>query len=101
ADEELDKAAVAKLPKLMTRDVGGFLVPIRNYVPTATGRGWDRITEPNDHTHPRAALAPAYFVHENCRLFRRNPEIYFVGRIHELVEHRINALDLKIGHADF
>jgi len=100
-DEELDAHAVAALPKLLTRDVGGYLVPIRNYVPTLTGRGWDRVTEPNDGIHPRAKHAPAYFLHENCRLFRRNPEIYFTGRVHELVEHRLTALNLKLEHANF
>jgi len=101
ADEELDQHAAMVLPKLLARDFGGYLVPIRNYVSTATGRGWDRVTEPNDGAHPRAKDAPAYFVHENCRLFRRNPEVYFTGRVHELVENRIAALNLKIGRANF
>ena len=102
ADEELDCIAKQRIPKLLTRrEVGGYLTPIRNYVPVASGRGWDRATQPNDRTHPRAAHAPAYFVHENCRLFRRHPEIYFVGRVHELVEPRIAALGMKLPMADF
>jgi tetratricopeptide (TPR) repeat protein len=101
ADEELDRTAAAALPKLLAAEAGGYLIPIRNYVPTATGRGWDRATEPNDGSHPRARTAPAYFVHENCRLFRRDPEIYFTGRVHELVEHRISALNRKLGRASF
>jgi tetratricopeptide (TPR) repeat protein len=100
-DEELDVQAAAALPKLVTRNVGGYLVPIRNYVPTLTGRGWDRVTEPNDRVHPRAKHAPAYFVHENCRLFRRSPEVYFTGRVHELVERRLTALNLKLERANF
>ena len=90
ADEELDGEAKAHLPDLLRPwNIGGYLVPIRNYIPTVTGRGWDRIAEQNRSGHPRARHAPAYFVHENCRLFRRDPEIYFVGRVHELVEPRI------------
>ena len=100
-DEELDAGAAGALPKLLARDVSGYLVPIRNYVPTLSGRGWDRMTEPNDGAHPRARNAPAYFVHENCRLFRRSPEIYFTGRVHELVEHRLTALHLKMACANF
>ena len=102
ADEELDRRGQIRIPKLIAQEgVGGHLIPIRNYVPTITGRGWDRATQPNDHRHPRAAQAPAFFVHENCRLFRRDPGIYFVGRVHELVEPRICALGLKLPLADF
>jgi tetratricopeptide (TPR) repeat protein len=97
ADEELDGEAKAQLPNLLRPwNVGGYLVAIRNYIPTVTGRGWDRVAEPNRGKHPRARQAPAYFVHENCRLFRRDPEIYFVGRVHELVEPRIQALGRQL-----
>ncbi len=97
ADEELDGKAKAQLPELLRPwNVGGYLVAIRNYIPTVTGRGWDRVAEPNRNKHPRARQAPAYFVHENCRLFRRDPEIYFVGRVHELVEPRIQALGRQL-----
>jgi tetratricopeptide (TPR) repeat protein len=101
ADEELDCQTASKIPQLIKRQgVGGYLTPIRNYVPTATGRGWDRAAQTNDSSHPRAKDAPAYFVHENCRLFRRNPEIYFIGRVHELVEHSIKAAGLKLLRSD-
>ena len=86
---------------LETSNAGGYLVPIRNYIPTVTGRGWDRIAQANTGSHPRAQAAPAYFVHENCRLFRRDPGIYFVGRVHELVEPRINALGRRLPMAPF
>ena len=79
ADEELDHEARNQIPNLLASSAGGYLVPIRNYIPTTTGRGWDRVAMPNQNPHPRAQHAPAYFVHENCRLFRRDPEIYFVG----------------------
>jgi tetratricopeptide (TPR) repeat protein len=55
----------------------------------------------NKSPHPRAQTAPAYFVHENCRLFRRDPEIYFVGRVHELVEPRIQAIGRRLSLAKF
>ena len=35
------------------------------------------------------------------RLFRRDPRIYFVGRVHESVGPRIEELGMRIGHADF
>jgi len=102
ADEELDGEARNQIPNLLRKsNAGGYLIPIRNYIPTVTGRGWDRISEPNRNSHPRAAGAPAYFVHENCRLFRRHPEVYFIGRVHELVEPRIHALGRRLPMAAF
>jgi glycosyltransferase involved in cell wall biosynthesis len=101
ADEELDGEAKKKIANLLASNAGGYLVSIHNYIPTATGRGWDRIAQPNTSPHPRAQHAPAYFVHENCRLFRRDPEIYFVGRVHELVEPRINILRRRLPMAPF
>ena len=39
ADEELDGDAKAQLPDLLRPwNAGGYLVPIRNYIPTVTGR---------------------------------------------------------------
>jgi glycosyltransferase involved in cell wall biosynthesis len=102
ADEELDGEARSKIASLLaTSNAGGYLVSIRNYIPTVTGRGWDRIAQMNTNSHPRAQTAPAYFVHENCRLFRRDPGVYFVGRVHELVEPRINALGRPLPMAPF
>ena len=102
ADEELDGRAKSKMQKLLADPkTDGYLVPIRNYVPVISGRGWDSALEPNDHQHPRASDAPAFFLHENCRLFRRKPGVYFVGRVHELVEHQFKTLNLKMGRANF
>lgn len=101
ADEELDRHAAKKIASLIKRpEVGGYLTPIRNYVPSATGRGWDRAAQKNDSGNPRAKDAPAYFVHENCRLFRRAASIYFIGRVHELVEPSIKSAGLKLLPSD-
>lgn len=102
ADEELDHEAGKNMPGLMqAADVGGYLTPIRNYVGIRFSRGWDRTSVPNDGRHPRAKDAPAYFTHENCRFFRRDPKIYFTGRVHELVENQIKASGYKLGMANF
>jgi glycosyltransferase involved in cell wall biosynthesis len=102
ADEELDRDGANKIPQLLhAADVGGYVTPIRNYVKIRCSRGWDRTSVPNDGRHPRAKDAPAYFTHENTRLFRRHPKIYFAGRVHELVESQISALGLKLGFANF
>ncbi len=103
SDEELDRDAALHLPALLRApaDVGGYATPIRNYMLTRFNRGWDRVGVPNDYRHERAKNAPSYVEHENCRLFRRHPEIFFTGRIHELVEHQLSALGLKLLPATF
>ena len=102
ADEELDRKTGKNIqPLLNDPRIGGFPTSIRNYVKSRSNRGWDRIAVENDGIHERAKAAPAFFVHENCRLFRRRPDIYFTGRVHELVEPQIAAAGLKIGVANF
>jgi tetratricopeptide (TPR) repeat protein len=102
ADEELDRDAKKRLPALLnSADVGGYVTPIRNYMPNKFARGWDRVGAPNDYRHERSKKAPCYIQHENCRLFRKLPEIYFSGRVHELVEPQIGTLGLKLGTAPF
>ena len=102
ADEELDRDAKQNIPSLLgARDVGGYVTPIRNYMLNRFNRGWDRIGVPNDYKHERAKKAPSYIEHENCRLFRKHPGIYFTGRIHELVEPQIRALGLNLPTANF
>jgi tetratricopeptide (TPR) repeat protein len=102
ADEELDRDAKHHIPALLkATDVGGYVTPIRNYMLSRFNRGWDRVGVPNDYRHERAKKAPSYVAHENCRLFRRHPGIYFTGRIHELVEGQIKALGLKLTVANF
>ena len=102
ADEELDRDAKQNMTALLgARDVGGYVTPIRNYMLNRFNRGWDRIGVPNDYKHERAKKAPSYIEHENCRLFRKHPGIYFTGRIHELVEPQIRALGLNLPTANF
>jgi tetratricopeptide (TPR) repeat protein len=102
ADEELDRGAGHNMPALFTsQDVGGYVTPIRNYMPSRFNRGWDRVALPNDFQHERSKHAPSYILHENCRLFRRHPGIYFTGIIHELVEPQIRAIGLKLPTAPF
>lgn len=102
ADEELDRQTARNIKSTLEAPaIGGFTTPIRNYVKSRSNRGWDRIAVENDHRHARAKAAPAFFIHENCRLFRRRPDIFFTGRVHELVEPQIAAAGLKLGLANF
>jgi tetratricopeptide (TPR) repeat protein len=100
-DEELDPTAHRHLPRLLCDpSAGGYLLPHRNYLRDRFDRGvyaaWVR---PNHSGLRRAQNAPAYLEVPVCRLFRRHREIYFVGRIHELIEPRILASGFELKHA--
>jgi glycosyltransferase involved in cell wall biosynthesis len=102
ADEILDPAAVRAIPSLLAgTNAAGYQVPIRNYVLSLDDRIWDRPAKPNDFLLPAAHMFPAYVDHENVRLFRRDPRIYFVGRVHESVGSRIEECGLRLAHAPF
>ncbi len=92
ADERLDPGAGTLLPSLLShRATAGFQVIIRNYVCTLAHKIWDRPAKPNDSAWGPATSYPAYVEHENVRLFRRDPDIYFTGRVHETVGWQILA----------
>jgi glycosyltransferase involved in cell wall biosynthesis len=102
ADERLDPGAREKLPPLLAnRTVAGYQVTIRNYVSDPARKIWDRPSHANDGSYAPARPYPAYIDHENVRLFRRDPEIYFVGRVHETVGWRIKETGRKLGTATF
>ena len=101
-DEELDPQARAKIPPLLGNpNVGGYLVTLRNHIPVKFGLGGHAPSiKSSDSPVPRAERARAYADFAICRLFRRNPEIYYVGRVHEHVEPRIHALGMTLASAD-
>jgi glycosyltransferase involved in cell wall biosynthesis len=102
ADEQLDAQAATQIAAAMqARDVAGYTVTIRNYVHSLTERLWDKSAIANDARLPRAAHFAGYLEHENVRLFRNRPEIFFEGRVHETVGTRIQAGGGKLEHADF
>ncbi|HUO25903.1 MAG TPA: glycosyltransferase [Candidatus Aquilonibacter sp.] len=100
ADERLDPAAKEEFPALLTQErISGFQVTIRNYVFDASKKIWDRPAVANDGSYAPAREFPAYIEHENVRLFRREPKIYFTGRVHESVGWRLRETGRKIGAA--
>lgn len=107
-DEELDPQAREKLPHLLNHAtvnnvaVGGYNVTLRNYIPLRFGVGGNAPSfKAVNSTIPRAEGARTYADFTICRLFRRHPEIYYVGRVHEIVEPRIRALGLELPPANF
>lgn len=98
ADERLDPGARGEFPGVLDHtNVCGFLVPIRNYVRDPAMKIWDRAARPNDGSYSPARTYPAFIEHENVRLFRRHPDIYFTGRVHETVGWRIRETGRTIG----
>jgi tetratricopeptide (TPR) repeat protein len=102
ADERLDPAAARSLPALLANPKArAYQVPIRNYVLSLNERIWDRPANPNDSPLAEAKKFPAYIDHENVRLFRCDPQLYFVGRVHETVGIRILETGGGLGRANF
>jgi tetratricopeptide (TPR) repeat protein len=98
ADERLDSDAANLLPALLgNHSTAGYQVIIRNYVMSLQTKIWDRVALPNDRAYAPAHDAVAYVDHENVRLFRRDPEIFFTGRVHETVGWQILAAKRTIG----
>lgn len=102
ADEQLDEKARRSLPRLLKApSIDGYLVTILDYVLGVNAKVWDFPTKTNHSGLEAARRFPAYVEHTNVRLFRRRPEIYFVGCIHESVGPRIVKLGGVLGKADF
>ena len=101
-DEELGAEAGASMARLLAAEgVGGYLVPIHEYLPFVSGSAWTATILPNRSDHERARNAPSYMVNTLCRLFVRRPDIYFTGRVHEMVQPQIQAAGLAIQAAPF
>jgi tetratricopeptide (TPR) repeat protein len=102
ADEQLDRHALSQFTALRkTKTVAGYQVTIRNYVHSLSDRLWDRPAHRNDSMLPAAAQYPAYVEHQNVRLFRKAPNIRFVGRVHESVGPSIEQSGQSLGEAGF
>lgn len=101
ADEELDGAAHAWIRReLLAPRADGYVVPVRNYL-----QPWDEpmamgVELPEQERHPRAPDARLYARSQVCRLFKRDAEVYYVGKVHEQVEYRLMELGRKIAVAE-
>ena len=104
ADEDLEPGAQAQISSLLEscgKAAGGFHVTSRHYMPTRYVHTLRGISRPNQDQNPRAQTAPSWVETGVCRLFRRNPGIFFTGRIHEKVEPQIYRLGMPIHSANF
>ncbi|MGH9435900.1 MAG: tetratricopeptide repeat protein, partial [Terriglobia bacterium] len=102
ADELLDESARGLFPShLRAKHVMVYSVQIRNYVLDPSSHLWDQDARPNNTAPAFAQHFPAYVEHSNLRLFRRHPDLYFEGCVHETVAFRAQRLGAKQGNAGF
>lgn len=102
ADEELDKQARQVIPSLLSRTaIGGYIVPVRNYLPARHGSVNGNRATANDGRCKSAANAPAYAQHLVVRLFRRHPDILYKGCVHENIAPQILSAGFRLAKADF
>jgi tetratricopeptide (TPR) repeat protein len=102
ADEQLDEKAKQSIPPLLKAPaIDGYIVTILDYMLDVNAKVWDFPAKINQSGLEAAKHFPAYVEHINVRLFRRRPEIYFVGAVHESVGPRILELGGTLGKADF
>jgi len=103
ADEMLDAESAREIRNFLEKgasgQTAGVQVTIRNYVLSLEDRIWDRPARPNDSRLPAAQSYPAYVEHENVRLFRCDPRIRFLGRVHESVGASIEQAGLGLGRS--
>ncbi len=102
ADEILDPDAPHLLAShLADEGVMGYTVRIKNYLSKLNCHLWDQEAKPNTDPLACAREFPAYVEHVNVRLFRRNPDIWFEGCVHETVGYRMVELGMRIEEARF
>src|ERR1700733_12318690 len=102
-DEELDPEARHAIPSLLGNSrIGGYSVTVRNYLPLKFGVGGHAPSiRPIQNPVRRATGARTYADFKLYRIFRRHSEIYYTGRVHELIEPRIRAQGFELSSANF
>jgi glycosyltransferase involved in cell wall biosynthesis/Flp pilus assembly protein TadD len=102
ADEMLSPDAVDLIPAhIEAKSPLGYTVVIRNYCHNVNSHLWDQKAQPNVDPPEFAKDYPAYLEHVNVRLFRRHPEVYYQGAVHETVGYRLFEMGARIDEARF
>jgi tetratricopeptide (TPR) repeat protein len=102
ADEMLDPDAASLMPEHIGAELPmGYTVIIRNYCHDVNSHLWDQPAQPNVNPPEFAKDYPAYLEHVNVRLFRRHPDVYYQGTVHETVGYRLFELGARVDQATF
>ncbi len=102
ADEELDAEAHRWIRReLRAPRADAYITPVRNYLkPRDKPLAGIQKLAPHER-HPLAPEATHFIKSEVVRLYRRDPEVFYVGHVHEQVEYRLMELGRTIGRAGF
>jgi len=93
ADERLDPAGVATIREALSRtDVQGFLLTVRNYLPSGAYLGVHGGARPQPGGFPGTEHLGYATEFPALRLVRRHEGLAYSGRIHELLEPAFEAL---------
>lgn len=97
-DEELSPEAASNIRSLLDCDetVAGHLFLQRNYMNPGSRWIGCQTLHPWTGGLERAKNARFYIDNSTCRLFRRDPQIFYSRRIHEIPDPQIHALGMKI-----
>jgi len=101
ADEMLDTAeASAVLPGLLADEgMHAYTLERWDYVARLHEGAVARNARANPGALPEARAYPGYMRTYHTRLFRRHPEVYYKGCVHEQVTERVDRLGLNRGKA--
>ena len=98
ADEELPPETLVEIRRLVDsgEDAGGYTLWIRSYVHTPFVYLEGTSSQKNHDDAERARSAPFYKEFACVRLFRRHPQVFYTGCVHEIVNEQIRALGMQI-----
>jgi len=97
ADEAMAPNDLAKIRQLVTdKNVTGYKLVQRTYSKTTTMCEWLAVESPCPEARGCAGYTPSPYV----RLFRKNKDIYFEGKVHEIVEYTISKKGGRIVETD-
>jgi glycosyltransferase involved in cell wall biosynthesis/Flp pilus assembly protein TadD len=93
ADEAVAEGSAAWIRNAIADEsVAAYHIQLRNYISPRLMAPIDQIMLNPDEVPAYAPDTVAYGRSAAMRLFRRDPEVYFVGCVHEMVEYRILEL---------
>lgn len=97
ADEVIAPQDLPKIKALIrNKDAAGYKLVTRTYQNSSTLSEWQAV----EHPCPEAKGHVGYIPSPHVRLFKRDKNIYFEGKIHEIVEYTISRKGGKIIETD-
>jgi glycosyltransferase involved in cell wall biosynthesis len=101
ADEEVLPESLVEIRRLVDRreEVAGYNLTVRCYVHNRSVSFEGSSSRENHDDAERARSAPFYLEFLSVRLFRRHPQIFYTGCVHEMVISQIGTLGMQVKNA--